>query len=85
MIDKLKENVVLKQIAAKYGKSLGQIVLRWHYQHGIVPVFRTTNPKRFKENVDIFDFEINKEDMNAIFSLDEDFKFIPESLHCFAY
>jgi diketogulonate reductase-like aldo/keto reductase len=85
MIDKLKENDVLKQLAAKYKKTLGQIVLRWHYQHNIIPVFRTTNPMRYKENVDIFGFQIEKEDMDKIFALDEDFKFIPESLHCFGY
>lgn len=85
MIDKLKNNDILKRIAFKYNKSLAQIVLRWHYQHGITPVFRSTNPMRYKENADIFNFEISNEDMEEIFSLDEDYKFIPESLHCYGY
>ena len=85
MIEKLRENAVLKEIAANYNKSLGQIVLRWHYQHQIIPVFRSEKPSRFRENVDIFDFELSIEDMNRIYALDEDYKFIPESLHCLGY
>ena len=85
MIDKIRKNDVLLLLAEKYHKTLGQIVLRWHYQHQILPVFRSENPNRFKENTNIFDFSISDEDMEKINSLDEDFKFIPESLHCPGY
>lgn len=85
MIEKLRWNPVLLRISQKHGKSLGQIVLRWHYQHHIIPVFRTENPERFKENADIFAFELDEEDMMSIRVLDEDYKFIPESLHCPGY
>lgn len=85
MIDKLRNNPVLLSIARKHNKSLGQVVLRWHYQHHVIPVFRSENPKRFKENADIFDFELDKEDLLVIRTLDEDYKFIPESLHCPGY
>lgn len=85
MIEKIRENTTLYMLSQKYGKTIGQIVLKWHLQHGIVPVFRTTNPKRFIENTDINDFELSDTDMNLIFSLDEDYKFIPESLHCSGY
>ena len=85
MIEKLRENPVLKGIALKYRKSLGQVVLRWHYQHNIIPVFRSEKPTRFKENAAIFDFDLSHEDMERIYNLDEDYKFIPESLHCLGY
>lgn len=85
MIEKLRENPILKGIALKYRKSLGQVVLRWHYQHNIIPVFRSEKPARFKENAAIFDFELSHEDMERIYNLDEDYKFIPESLHCLGY
>ena len=85
MIEKIRENEVLKNIAVEHGKSLGQIVLRWHYQHQVIPVFRSEKPSRFNENADIFDFELNSEEMQMINALDEDFKFIPESLHCPGY
>ncbi|MFR2070234.1 MAG: aldo/keto reductase family protein [Bacteroides nordii] len=85
MIEKLRWNPVLLRISEKHGKSLGQIILRWHYQHHVIPVFRTENPERFKENADIFTFELDREDMMNIGVLDEDYKFIPESLHCPGY
>lgn len=85
MIDKIRKNELLISLAEKYHKTVGQIILRWHYQHQILPVFRSENPNRFKENANIFDFSISYEDMNKINSLDEDFKFIPESLHCPGY
>lgn len=85
MIDKVKDNLILKMLSQKYQKSIGQIILKWHIQHGVIPVFRTTNAKRFAENTALNDFELSDDDMNKIFSLDEDFKFIPESLHCNGY
>lgn len=85
MIEKIRENEVLENIAVRHNKSLGQIVLRWHYQHHVIPVFRSEKPNRFMENVDIFDFELSGEEMQMINSLDEEYKFIPESLHCPGY
>lgn len=85
MIPKLKNNPCLQEIASRYGKTIGQVVLRWHLQHNVIPVFRSTNPLRFKENTDILDFTLSEEDMNKIFLLNENFKFIPESLHCPGY
>lgn len=57
---------LLKQIAARYNKSLSQIILRWHIQNGVIPVFRSLNCNRQKENISIFDFELTQEEMNAI-------------------
>lgn len=60
---------LLKNIAAKYHKSLSQIILRWHYQNGVIPVFRSLNPERQRENVGIFDFELAPTDMQSIDSI----------------
>ena len=60
---------LLKNIAAKYHKSLSQIILRWHYQNGVIPVFRSLNPERQRENIDIFDFELAPTDMQSIDSI----------------
>lgn len=65
-------NPVLCDIAKKYNKSAAQIILRWLIQRGIVPVVKSANPARMKENIDIFDFEISGNDMNAIAALDTD-------------
>ena len=57
---------LMKRICDKYNKSISQIVLRWHIQNGIIPVFRSLNANRQKENLNIFDFELSEQDMAAI-------------------
>lgn len=57
---------LLKKMAAKYNKSISQIILRWHYQNGVIPVFRSLNSSRQRENIDIFDFELTADDIKAI-------------------
>lgn len=64
------ENPVLCRIAKKHGKSAAQIVLRWLVQRKIVPVVKSSNPARMKENLDIFDFELTAADMAEIALLD---------------
>lgn len=82
MIPKIRESEVLKEIAACTGKSIAQVILRWHYQRGTVPVFKSTKPERLKENYNILDFELSSEDINRINTLDEDYKYHLESASC---
>jgi 2,5-diketo-D-gluconate reductase A len=58
-------------IAAHHGRSSAQIVLRWHVQLGIVPVARSSDPKRIAENLDVFDFELSRDDLDRLDSLDQ--------------
>lgn len=53
-------------IASKYNKSVAQVVLRWSLQHGIIPLPKSAIPEQIKENLEIFDFELEQEDMNFI-------------------
>lgn len=62
---------VLKEIADKYGKTTAQVILRWHLQRGIVVIPKSTHVERMEENFNVFDFELNEEDMTAIASLDK--------------
>ena len=64
-------NELMIDLSQKYKKSIVQIVLRWHMQKGVIPIPKSSNENRIKENIDIFDFEISSEDMKAIDSLDE--------------
>lgn len=64
------QNEVLCRIAGKYSKSAAQVVLRWLVQRKIIPLVKTSNPDRMKENLDIFDFELTEEEMNQIAQLD---------------
>ena len=64
------EDEMLKGIAAKYNKSVGQVLLRWNVQRGVVVIPKSTHVERIRENIDIFDFELNEEEMKQISSLD---------------
>ncbi len=67
---RLFENETLLQIAHNHNKTVAQIVLRWLVQRGIVPIVKSSNPVRMKENLDIFDFEISQYEMDEIKKLD---------------
>ena len=64
------ENKTLIQIAKFHNKSVAQIILRWLIQRGIVPVVKSANFERMKENLDVFDFTLTKAEMKQIASLD---------------
>lgn len=61
----------LKAIGEKYGKTVAQVILRWHLQRGIVVIPKSTHIERMKENFEVFDFVLSDEDMNKINSLDK--------------
>lgn len=66
----LIDNEVLARIGAKYGKSTGQVMIRWHLQLGLVVLPKSVTPSRIRENIDVFDFELTAEDMATIASLE---------------
>ena len=57
-------------IAKKYNKTPAQIILRWHLQRGIVSLPKSVHKERIIQNADIFDFELSKEDMQIMMSMD---------------
>lgn len=61
---------VLTQIGEKYGKTAAQVVLRWNTQRGVVIIPKSVHKERMEENLNIWDFTLNEEDMNAIATLD---------------
>ena len=67
---KLFENETLCAIANTHNKSVAQIVLRWLVQRNIVPLVKSANPQRMKENLDIFDFALTDAEMQQIAALD---------------
>lgn len=67
--DRLVRLPLMKKLEKKYNKNFIQIVLRWHVQNGVIPLVRSMNAKHQQSNLDIFDFEIEKEDMLAIDSI----------------
>lgn len=63
-------NETLVEIGRKYGKSVGQVVLRWLVQRGIVALAKSVRKERMVENLAVFDFELNHEDMTRIATLE---------------
>ena len=66
---------VIQNLSKKYGKSPAQILLRWHLQDGNIAIPGSSNPSHIKENIDIFDFELTNEDMQAIRNLNKNRRF----------
>lgn len=59
-------DATISAIAEKYQKTPAQILLRWNIQQEIIPIPKSKNPDRLRENIDIFDFSLEAEDMNAL-------------------
>ena len=66
----LLSDPVITAIAEKYGKNVGQVILRFENQEGIIVFPKSTKPERIKSNMEIFDFELSEDEMNAIRALD---------------
>lgn len=63
------EHQILKDMAEKYGKTVAQICIRFVLQYGVIPLPKSTNRERIANNMDVFDFKINGEDMERIAEL----------------
>ena len=71
-IKEIIDNPVVKEIATKYGKTPTQVALRFTVQRGIVVIPKTTSKDRMKENLDLFDFSLNDDDIEKLKAIDED-------------
>ena len=67
---RLFENETLRTLAAAHNKTVAQMVLRWLVQRNIVPLVKSANPERMRENLDIFDFALTDAEMQQIAALD---------------
>lgn len=68
----LHENDTIKRLAAAHNKSTAQIMIRWHIQSGLIVIPKSVHTERIQENIDVFDFQLSDDDMDAIASLDGD-------------
>ena len=74
----LLENDILKEIAKKYNKTTAQVVLRWDLQNQVITIPKSTNEGRLVENIDIFGFNLSKDDIDRIDSLNKDLRVGPD-------
>jgi len=66
----LIDNATIGELASKHGKSPAQIILRWHIQIGNVVIPKSVTPERIAENLDVFDFSLDDDDLSAIAGVD---------------
>lgn len=64
-------NELLVKIAEKYNKGVGQVILRWLIQRGIVAIPKSVHEERIAQNIDVFDFELTSDDMKQIATMDQ--------------
>ena len=73
-LDLLNEEIV-KKLAEKYAKTVGQIILNWHVHLGVIPIPGSANTERMKENLAAAEFKMEEQDYELISSLDKQFRF----------
>ncbi len=78
---KLLDNDVVKQIADQHGKSTAQVIIRWDLEHEVVTIPKSSNPERIKQNFDVFDFELTKDNIRAIDELNQNERMGPDPDH----
>ncbi|MGL4335285.1 MAG: aldo/keto reductase [Turicibacter sp.] len=69
---------LMKELASKYNKSISQVALRWNLQRGVIVIPKSIKAHRIAENFDVFDFEISKEDMERIATLNTGVRIGPD-------
>ncbi|MEY8781443.1 aldo/keto reductase [Allomuricauda sp. XS_ASV26] len=69
---------IMKDMAAKYNKTIAQIVLRWDLQKGVVTIPKSSKKERIKANSELFDFTLSDEDVKLLDSLDKGKRFGPD-------
>ena len=71
---KILEEPMLETMAKKHGKSVAQVVLRWHIQRGVAVIPKSNSKQRIIENMNVFDFELSSEEVEAITALNTNFR-----------
>ncbi len=66
----LLENPVILELAEKYGKDAGQIIIRFEIQDGMIALPKSTKAERIRSNLEVFDFSLTEEEMNGMYALD---------------
>jgi diketogulonate reductase-like aldo/keto reductase len=71
---------VIQEIAKKHNKTYAQIMIRWCIEKGVVPIPKSSNNQRIAENIDVFDFKLDNNDLNRIDKLDKNLRTVYRSI-----
>lgn len=82
MLPEIRSSKILSDIASKYGKNIGQVILRWHLDSDVIPVFGTRKEQRLRENTDINDFKLTEQEADSIEMMNNNTKIFLESWGC---
>ncbi|MHA2088004.1 MAG: aldo/keto reductase, partial [Promethearchaeota archaeon] len=72
------DNETVKTLANKYNKSPAQVLIRWGLQHDIIEIPKSGNKQHLRENAEVFDFTLNKEEMLQLNGLNEDYRLVDD-------
>jgi 2,5-diketo-D-gluconate reductase A len=68
---RMLDDTTVGAVAKKHGKSVAQTIIRWHLQEGLIVIPKSTHQERIAENIEVFDFELDAEDMDKMLRLDK--------------
>lgn len=77
MCERIRQNPVLQELAKKHGKTIAQIILRWHRQNHVIPVVATCSTDHMEENMDVSGFALSEDEMQRIEEQDEGYVMLP--------
>jgi 2,5-diketo-D-gluconate reductase A len=66
----LLKDPVVARVAAKHGKTPAQAIIRWHLDNGLIVIPKSAHPERIRQNIEVFDFALDAEDLAALAGLD---------------
>lgn len=67
------DDPLLQAIAQVHGKTAGQVLVRWNLQQGVVPIIKANDTDHLKENIDVFDFDLDEDEMRKLDNLNEEY------------
>lgn len=85
MVDSIKNADILMNLSKKYNKDIAQIILRWHLQRDVIPVFSSKSNSRIISNLDLNNFALTDEEVKSICTLNQGYKIFPNSYGCPGY
>lgn len=85
MDERIKNSLLLREIANVHHKDIAQVILRWNFQNGLASIPKSSSLKRIDSNFKIFDFELSDSEMCSIDAMNQNYKFYSESFYCPGY